>query len=491
MLVDQYAGRTANSVVPFTSQNSSFVINTPNGSASVRGTQFDVEIGQGGQTRFAVERGRVLVYNDVGQVFVGAGQMARARLDETLSTPAFQFILQGPVESIDGGSWTVQGVSFLVTGQTSMNGDFTIGSKVRVEGHLEDGARTADVVNPAADDTALAAFTGRIESMDGDAWQVDGSVVVVNSGTDRPGNLRVGDTVRVTFTVQNGQWIAAKIEALREQPDEPAPTPSSTPDPGAAPRLVFTPGEVETTGCGPNFSLDGTLTNTAAGPGDYAADVQLGYVINRGGAYVDSAELTPSGWARIEPGQSVSFSLKVTTSPDYSNTTGNQKQIKLRVFVANETNRPDLLNANLTAVIANNCKQNETATPRHSATPSLTPPVTPTLPGSATPGASTTCTGANPHPEGMRLAQRYNVPYEEIMGWFCQNFGFGEIDLAYSLSQQSGKPVAEIFAMRRSGLGWGEIKKQLSGGKSQPGNDNNNNPPEKAPKAKPTKKPKP
>jgi hypothetical protein len=62
----------------------------------------------------------------------------------------------------------------------------------------------------------------------------------------------------------------------------------------------------------------------------------------------------------------------------------------------------------------------------------------------------------------MKLAQRFGVPYEEIMGWFCQGFGFGEIDLAYGLSQQYGVPVTEIFGMRSSGMGWGEIKKALS-----------------------------
>jgi hypothetical protein len=35
---------------------------------------------------------------------------------------------------------------------------------------------------------------------------------------------------------------------------------------------------------------------------------------------------------------------------------------------------------------------------------------------------------------------------------------------------QSHTPVADIFAMRRTGLGWGEIKKKLSGnpGKGKP-----------------------
>ncbi len=75
--------------------------------------------------------------------------------------------------------------------------------------------------------------------------------------------------------------------------------------------------------------------------------------------------------------------------------------------------------------------------------------------------AGSECTGADPQPTGMRLAERFGVAYEEIMGWFCQGYGFGEIDLAYSLSQATGMAPAEIFEMRSAGAGWGEIKKTL------------------------------
>jgi hypothetical protein len=85
-----------------------------------------------------------------------------------------------------------------------------------------------------------------------------------------------------------------------------------------------------------------------------------------------------------------------------------------------------------------------------------------------TPTPVTDCTGANPQPKGQKLSELYGVPYEEIMGWFCQGFGFGEIDLAYSLSAQTGTPVDQIFAMKASGLGWGEIKKQLTGDYKKP-----------------------
>jgi hypothetical protein len=80
------------------------------------------------------------------------------------------------------------------------------------------------------------------------------------------------------------------------------------------------------------------------------------------------------------------------------------------------------------------------------------------------------------HPKGESLAEKYEVTYEEIMGWFCEGFGFGEIDIAYNLSQQSDRPVAEIFEMRASGLGWGQIRRELglAPGKSN-GNGNNGN----------------
>jgi hypothetical protein len=81
----------------------------------------------------------------------------------------------------------------------------------------------------------------------------------------------------------------------------------------------------------------------------------------------------------------------------------------------------------------------------------------------------------------VKLADTYGVGYDEIMGWFCSGFGFGEIDLAYSLSLESGVPVADIFAMRDAGMGWGQIKADLKPKKM----------PKEKTKGKPQKTPKP
>lgn len=101
------------------------------------------------------------------------------------------------------------------------------------------------------------------------------------------------------------------------------------------------------------------------------------------------------------------------------------------------------------------------------------------------------CTGnTDHHPDGLKLAERYGVQYDEIMGWFCQKNGFGEIDLIYTLSLETNVPVEEIFAMRNSGMGWGEVKKALDPKLTRTPKPTKTPKPEKIPQVKPTKKPK-
>ena len=54
------------------------------------------------------------------------------------------------------------------------------------------------------------------------------------------------------------------------------------------------------------------------------------------------------------------------------------------------------------------------------------------------------------------------------MGWFCQHYGFGEIDLAYGLSNETGVSVTDTFALKAGGMGWGNIKKALRNGMITP-----------------------
>jgi hypothetical protein len=72
------------------------------------------------------------------------------------------------------------------------------------------------------------------------------------------------------------------------------------------------------------------------------------------------------------------------------------------------------------------------------------------------------CTSADPHPKATSLAAEYGVTYEEIMEWFCQGYGFGEIKLAYSISLQAELGVEDVFDMRAGGMGWGEIMQEFN-----------------------------
>jgi hypothetical protein len=102
------------------------------------------------------------------------------------------------------------------------------------------------------------------------------------------------------------------------------------------------------------------------------------------------------------------------------------------------------------------------------------------------------CTHEKQHPVGLKLAEKYQVSYEEIMGWFCQNFGFGEIDLVYEMSQESGISIAELFAMKTEGKGWGVIRKLVITKTPKPTREPKvTKEPEPTREPKPTKEPKP
>ncbi|MBN1146943.1 MAG: hypothetical protein JXA78_06795 [Anaerolineales bacterium] len=74
-------------------------------------------------------------------------------------------------------------------------------------------------------------------------------------------------------------------------------------------------------------------------------------------------------------------------------------------------------------------------------------------------GAYCNGTAENNHPAGEKLAETFGVGYDEIMGWFCQGYGFGEIKLAYTIAGTGAATVEELFAERANGKGWGAIMK--------------------------------
>lgn len=81
-------------------------------------------------------------------------------------------------------------------------------------------------------------------------------------------------------------------------------------------------------------------------------------------------------------------------------------------------------------------------------------------------------------PALQKLAEEMQVGYAEVLAWYCQGLGIGEIKLAYQISQQASVAVAQIVAQRLSGMGWGQIMQEYQlKGKGKPE------------KSKPNKKP--
>jgi hypothetical protein len=92
------------------------------------------------------------------------------------------------------------------------------------------------------------------------------------------------------------------------------------------------------------------------------------------------------------------------------------------------------------------------------------PTDTPPPPAPSPTDPDPTPTPGSQHPQGVKLAEKYSVSYEEIMDWQAQGFGFGDIDKAYELSRETGAPVSQIFAYLSMGFGWGEIRELLADG---------------------------
>ena len=67
------------------------------------------------------------------------------------------------------------------------------------------------------------------------------------------------------------------------------------------------------------------------------------------------------------------------------------------------------------------------------------------------------------HPLAARLAERYGVTENWVMGYFCDGYGMGAIMLALKTSQMEGVTLDAdaLLASRADGKGWGQIWKDL------------------------------
>jgi hypothetical protein len=68
------------------------------------------------------------------------------------------------------------------------------------------------------------------------------------------------------------------------------------------------------------------------------------------------------------------------------------------------------------------------------------------------------CVGVDPHPAAARLADMYDADYDDIMEWFCDGYGIGEIMLALRTSEQTDDADADdLLALKTEMGGWGQV----------------------------------
>ena len=143
----------------------------------------------------------------------------------------------GVVDSIGADQWVVSGQALLVTPQTVLDGSISVGNTVKVYATVTaDGAVTANKIElpisesstavpqstPGAFDDSGDEFTGTVEAISADSWQVSGQTFTFTAQTEVKDNIVVGDLVKVHFvTNPDGTKTATEIElSIAETPDD-------------------------------------------------------------------------------------------------------------------------------------------------------------------------------------------------------------------------------------------------------------------------------
>lgn len=71
------------------------------------------------------------------------------------------------------------------------------------------------------------------------------------------------------------------------------------------------------------------------------------------------------------------------------------------------------------------------------------------------------CFATERHKVGESIAATFEVPYEQVITWFCQGSEFADILLALQTSEETGLPVEELLEKRAGGQSWDEIWKEI------------------------------
>ena len=164
-----------------------------------------------------------------------------------LEPPDFQFIGQGQIVGGAGMSWLISGVPIQLDDNTQIVGDLGAGDFVVLSGRiLSSGNWLADHIERSDVKDVYFTFNGPLVAMSQESWKIGDKSLVVDERTELGSDLALDDLVLATFTLmEDGSWLALKVEYFDEPWVEPTPAPTETIAPAEkpAPAIITAPRE--------------------------------------------------------------------------------------------------------------------------------------------------------------------------------------------------------------------------------------------------------
>ena len=134
--------------------------------------------------------------------------------------PQNLFTLTAVVSEIGPEQWLLGNVVIVVDEETAVDPDISTGDWVQVTGVVQaDGILLAQRIRRLEAEGAPFEFTGVVQAIEPEQWQISGIAVTVNGRTEIKDDLAVGDVVKVEGQIMpDGTWLAREIKA--EDDDE-------------------------------------------------------------------------------------------------------------------------------------------------------------------------------------------------------------------------------------------------------------------------------
>lgn len=461
----QNGGETDHQVIPLQGENASYQVLTPSGSATVKGTSFSVLVDDTGLSLFTVDTGEVLVMNEGGETSVAAGQGLVTDLGEPLDTPTFLFTLQGELVDNVGPTWVVDTVEIMIEDGTRIFGDPQEGDIVLVNGHItNDNDWVAHTIDIAFTDGEGGTFTGVVTAVGTGELEINNISFAYGDGQPP---VEVGDKVRVTFVIVDNTWVIESIIPLEDAhiPDDDN---GDDDEPDLEGDLFFQPDKHKVSACEAEAEAARefmtTLNFVKVDDSQTSIDVLLDYMITEGAEFVAAVELSANDVVvvpgtdvvQVADGTPVNIKVKITLNPDYPQLPP-EEEIKVKV-IGLEPDSKDLITNYF--VVKWECDEE-----------------LPDEEDDEKDGNYCTTDAIHPHAAQLEAAysdlEPFGATYDNIMMWFCEfNLGFGEIEQAFKLFRLYREEllfldptymIQDIIDMRLTGLGWGQVKKDMAG----------------------------